>query len=103
MVLYRFHESRWSESSLLLVRDEFPVIKETKCGVWIDIYGQKRFVNLEAKKKYACRTEEEALESYRARKRRQIKILEHRLAEAKAALALNHDNRAVYFGLDHLV
>lgn len=100
MILYRFKESRYSDAVLMLLKFEFPVIKETKCGAWIDEYGHKRFVNLEARKKYACRTEQEALESYHARKKRQVRILEHRLAEARAALTLTPENETAYCGLE---
>ena len=102
MTLYRFHETRWSDSRLMLIKDEFPVIKETNCGAWVDIYGRKRFVNLQAKKKYACLTVEEALESYHARKKRQIRILKAQLAQAEAALKLSPENESIYWGLGSL-
>lgn len=100
--LWRFHEARWSEHRLQLIKESFPVIKYTNCGVWIDVYGRKRFVNLGARKKYACLTEQEALESYHARKKRQVRILKLRLAEAEAALTLNMDNISAYWPLGDL-
>jgi len=76
---------------------EYPIIKRTEKGAWIslnpwftfdDSHFQcgKRFVLLTAKKKYACPTKQEALESFIARKHRQIEIYEARLEQAKKAL-----------------
>lgn len=101
-VLYRFHEARFSESRLMLLKSEFPIIKWTNCGAWIDVYGRRRFVNLQSKKKYACFTVEEALESFHARKKRQIRILKAQLAQAEAALKLSPDNESIYWGLGSL-
>jgi len=78
----------------VLIQIDLPIIKRTPCGAWVDDYGRQRFVNLQARKKYACETVDAALESYHARKKRQIKILKHRLAEAEAALTLNNDNKS---------
>ncbi len=66
---------------------EYPVIKETREGIWIDRYGKKKFILLSARKKFACFSKEEALESFIARKERQIDILESRLSQAKDATA----------------
>jgi hypothetical protein len=95
--LYRYHESLYSEYGLMLILSSFPVLSKTRCGYQIDVYGKKRFVNLEANKKYACVTKEEALESYHARKRRQIRILKHALAKAEAALLLTESSGLEYF------
>ncbi|MEQ1950913.1 hypothetical protein [Mesorhizobium sp. CN2-181] len=62
----------------------YPVTKRTPCGAWI---GDK-FVRLTARKRWACNTEKEALESYAARKKRQISIYEARLVEAKRGLTI---------------
>ena len=83
----------------------FPVIKYTKCGAWIDNYwegyprlpspyeegrdyiiGGRRFVNLQANKRYALPSIEEAEISYRARKAKQIRIYEARISGAKRHL-----------------
>lgn len=98
--LYRYKETRWSESKLMLIQFKFPIISRTKCGAWVDDMGRKRFVNLNARKRYACPTEAEALESYHARKRRQIRILKARLAEAETALTLAHDGDTSFTLLD---
>ena len=51
------------------------IVKRTDCGAWINALGTRKFVNLKAKKRWACETEAEAAESFFARKRRQLAIL----------------------------
>lgn len=56
---------------------EFPVIKHTPCGFWIDVdffAQEKKFVRTTANKRYACLTLQEAIDSFLARKRRQHRI-----------------------------
>lgn len=67
---------------------EYQVLKRTRKGVWIvSIYGgEKRFVLLNVRKKFACVTKEEALKSFIARKKSQIRILKDRLDHAERAL-----------------
>jgi len=69
---------------------EYEVIKRTKKGVWIlSVHGGKdHFVLLNAKKKFAYATKEEALESFLRRKNSQIKILKNKLAQAEMALRI---------------
>lgn len=120
-VAYRFEDQRYSVANeygdheytshevKLLV---FPILKYTACGFWIgldyDVFPRqprqrnpefyirtagyrKRFVNLQANKRYALPTVTEAHESYKARKRRQISIYEARIKGAKRHLeALEH-------------
>jgi len=81
----------------------YNIIKETKCGCWIftgyhlvnrileskDVSKEyQKFVNLTCNKKFACRTIEDAKESFIARKKRQIRILTSQLDDAKEALNL---------------
>lgn len=73
----------YSRTKLRLTK--YPVIKHTPKGVWLDNYGTKRFVRREAIKRFACPTEEEALESFIARKARQVSILTSQLEQAKKA------------------
>lgn len=71
-----------------LIFREYLIEKHTKCGVWINMpfYPyKKRFINLTAKKKFACLTKQEALESFIKRKIRQIKILKQQLSGAEKA------------------
>ena len=65
----------------------YKIIKRTPKGAWIQDFCRKRFVRLTARKKFACETREEALESFRARKRRQIRILQEQIGHARSALS----------------
>lgn len=93
---YRYEDRRYA--SMLNEYDEpmgrgrmqidlrkFRVVKETPCGVRLDI---GRFVNTSSRKKFACATEDEAMESFKARKRRQASIYAARLADAEEALRI---------------
>ncbi len=90
----------------------YPLIKRTNCGIWIwldySLYPNrplvynpeknyhtcfKRFVNLQANKRYALPTIEEALDSYIARKNREVAIYQ---ARAKAAEAYKEAGLAFY-------
>jgi hypothetical protein len=66
------------------------VTKRTAKGAWTC----SRFVLLTAHKRWARSTEQEALESFQARKKKQIKILTAQLRRAEAELALLDDDRA---------
>lgn len=71
----------------------FPVTRHTPSGVWLSnassryAYRPERFVLRDAKKRFACPTKKEALESFIARKKRQAGI--HRARMQRAELALN--------------
>jgi hypothetical protein len=72
----------------------YRILKETKCGVWIEYWGnpsQKKFVNLQCNKKFGCLTMEEAIESFKARKLCQIEILTRQLERARKARKLASD------------
>ena len=92
MTFYRYESTRW-ESGISLTLYSYPVTKQTPCGVWLELLygGGKRFVLTSARKRFACPTKEEALESFKARKRRQVRILRARLDEAERALTLMPD------------
>ena len=64
----------------------YRVSKRTRCGAWINDGG--KFVNLQARKQWACNTVDEALASFIARKRRQVSILSAQLKAAEAGLSL---------------
>lgn len=67
--------------------DEYKVLRTTPKGVWIELYdGQERFVRNDSRKKFAHPTQEEALDSFIARKERQISILAAQRRSAKEAL-----------------
>ena len=72
----------------------YPIARTTPCGAWIALCGlndDRRFVNLQCRKKYACVTKKEALKSFRRRKMRQIEILSAQLEKAKRAMKLKPD------------
>ena len=65
---------------------KFRVLKHTTKGVWLDVYGQGRFVLNYSRKRYAHATVEEARESFIKRKERQIGIYSARIGQAEAAI-----------------
>lgn len=70
---------------------EYQVTKTTKCGVWLtDTYNiiKPFFVLNTAKKRYALPSKKEALESFMARKKRQISILSRQMKDAEEALRI---------------
>jgi hypothetical protein len=86
-VLYRYDIKYMYSGIRKLQLNEYPIIKETRCGVWIDIdYGRNKFVNLQAHKKWACETPELAMTSFKIRKIRQVQKILLELEEAKIAL-----------------
>lgn len=79
--------------------EAYRVLKETPKGVWLDApssdWKDRRFVNRSSRKRFACPTIEEAIESYKARKRRQIGIMKSRIKMVEEALAYL-DKRGFY-------
>lgn len=75
--------------TMRLVCYEFKINKRTPKGVWIDTYGFPKFVNMNARKRYAWPTREEAYTSFRARKERQIEIVSYQLRRARCALKVD--------------
>jgi len=68
-----------------LVLVECPVLRVTKCGVRLT---DGRFILKQSRKRYACPTKEEAMESFKRRKTVQISILKAQLRSAEEDLAL---------------
>jgi hypothetical protein len=96
--LYRYENHNVAERKVAVRLCEFHIVKETKCFYFIDYFaGLLKRVSKKSNKKYAASTKEAALESFKARKIRQIKILNRQLEEAKAALAISN---AASFSLD---
>lgn len=111
--IYRYDEIRCSLGvdqfdnpypgyKLELFLSEYDVVKRTPKGVWIGtecLSGQKprleKFILLTAYKKWGCLTKEEALESFKARKKKQIKMLNAQLAQAQKALQLAEEKESV--------
>ena len=83
---YRYDDRR-TTGGVYVSCSTYPVLRRTPKGVWLDLgFGLTRFVRDDARRQFACPTEPQALESFRARKRRQIKILEAQLQQARVAL-----------------
>ena len=89
--LYRF-EQEHDERGIEIVLKRYKIVRHTKCGVWIyrDFAGDK-FVNLNARKQYASKTQNQALEQFIHRKRRHISILDSQLYYANTALKMAID------------
>jgi len=88
---YRFENVRYT-TGVRVHLQEYTLIKETPCGYWIkpvwdyDDY-HKKWVSKTARKRFAYPTQEEAITSFMARKRRQIQIIESQLIDARSALS----------------
>lgn len=100
-VLYRIDERQstmWDSDGdlvgygeLKLTITAFPVLRRTPKGAWIESWNTqsgKQFICFEWNKQFACETPGRALEAYRARRRRQIGILEARLRVARLGLMI---------------
>jgi hypothetical protein len=67
----------------------YEILRKTPKGVWIYLnFGDEKFVLSNARKRYACPTIEEAKESFKARKSKEIKILQARIDHAKEAITI---------------
>jgi hypothetical protein len=87
-LLYRYEDEHYDGSAFVRLRT-FKVVRRTRCGAWVvqdfgdfQTLDNPRFVLTGARRAYARPTRGEALESFRARKRRQISIC---LAQAESA------------------
>lgn len=96
---YRYTDDRYSNGvdqfddplpgyNLRLLLSQYRVIKRTPKGAWINNYGEKKFVLLTARKRYACPTKEEALECFIFRKKRQLSILSSKVRQVEQAIEL---------------
>ena len=88
---FRCEVPSWMDTVLFLT---FPVIRETKCGVYIDC-GKRKFIcesraGRKVYKRYAWPTKKEALESFIARKQAQLEYLDRqaKLAERGMSIAI---------------
>lgn len=104
---------RFGNSAVYVKLTKYPVIKHTAKGVWLsliyfnkDYYNsvsdyifrmnEKRFVLLNARKKFACPTIELAKESFIARKNRQISIHSAHVRTAELAKKIVLRNNGEY-------
>lgn len=67
--------------------EELTVVKLTASGVWVEQWGGRHFVLLNAHKRFAYPTKALALESYVKRKEHQTAMLRAQLQKAEAYLA----------------
>lgn len=72
----------------------YEVLKHTPKGVWLHtpfenngVHGPKKFVRRDTRKRWACPTKMEALESFLQRKRRRVSILMAQIAHEKSMVA----------------
>jgi hypothetical protein len=77
-----YHEYEGTQVFLL----EYEVLKETRCGSWIEVLGKKKFVNHSCTKQFAYKTIEDARTGFLYRKNSQIKILVAQLKDAQRSL-----------------
>ena len=110
---YRYEERTYSRGcdevdnpypgyNLALELSEYQVVKRTPKGVWLSrawggsqylniqpsLSSDRRFMRLGTRKQFAHLTKEEALRSFRARKKRQLKILKAQMKCAERALEM---------------
>lgn len=97
MTFFRYQESNTS-AGINVYEYKYSLVKETPKGYWITFYTDAPYgyeklrewkrlhwISKTSKKKFAYESRERAWNNYQLRKLRQIKILEARLANAKAA------------------
>lgn len=76
----------WGTPGVAVYLHSYPIIKWTPKGVRIALYGDEtKFILLDARKRWASPTEEEAAISFLARKTKQIQILTSQIASAGQA------------------
>ena len=88
--LYSYGDDEYGFYSRLKVElREYPVIKHTLKGVWLDLgFGMKRFVLIKARKRWALPTIEEAKISFLARKKAQLRILMGQIEHCEEAIEI---------------
>ena len=99
-LMYRYEDVRYAamldewENPIGVSRPElrlltYPIKSRTPKGVWLDMgFGDRKFILLTARKRYACPTKEEALASFVARKERQADILGSQLARVNTVIEI---------------
>lgn len=87
-VLYRAEVHAYDDYSVHVTMLRYPIVRRTRCGVWINTgYMTKlKFVNLQANKKWACESEDDAMVSLMRRKIRHVAILRAQLECATVEL-----------------
>ena len=74
-ILYRAEYSCYTDGNISICIKTYRIIKQTAKGVWIENYDSKKFVLLTGRKRFAYPTKEEAINSLKCTKQRQLKII----------------------------
>ena len=88
---YRFDSRVWRDydriKTVAITLYRFAVVRYTQQGVWLD-YGieKDKFVLINSRKRFACPTLDEAKESFLARKKIQLIILEEQTEDVRRIL-----------------
>jgi hypothetical protein len=92
-LMYRYVETHYVDSVLVSIQ-AYKIVAFTPCGMFINVWGKKKWLSNNWRKKYAYPTVEEAEEAFIKRKERQILILSSQLEDAKLArkIVLNDDS-----------
>lgn len=88
MKFYRLNSHLGYANCVNFFMDEFNLVKETKCGYWIDHYDKKKWIGKWSKKRFAYPTQREAINGFKYRKKKQIEILTNQLILARLSLQL---------------
>jgi hypothetical protein len=88
MKLYRCDVTRCTDGPRVYL-NSFMVVKETRCGYWIEAYEGLKWVSATGKKRFAYPTKDEAINSFHARKRRYLQILFEQARMTRVVLAIN--------------
>ena len=73
--LYRAEYSCYTDGNISICINSYTIIKQTNKGVWIQYHLSKKFVLLTGVKRFAYPTKEEAINSLKCRKQRQLQII----------------------------
>ena len=97
-VMYRYEDKRYAAydprndtlgpSHVKVDLHEYPIVNYTPKGAWIDVYGNRKFVLVYGRKRFAHPTEDEAKASFIARKTRQAEIYRARVRDAETAIQI---------------
>lgn len=76
-------ENSYNEGDERLYCYYYDIVKATPTGVWIDRWGDKKFINMAARKKWAHASLSEALHAFIMRRSMQVRILSTQHDKAK--------------------
>lgn len=87
--LYRCTALACEGGRAIVAIHSYDISRRTPCGFWIKLLSREIWVKASGKKRFAHPTKEEAIESFKARKHRQIKILQAQMEHAWACLDID--------------